>query len=154
MWYFGFNPMKVHELVNGLRSWERVSKGGTPGDGICRRHMWRRATRGADLLRGRRAHAIAATPTDCRGILVGRCFVREIQAEPYPETSANEKNEPDDPNPPRHTTGTGLSFAKPRAQPLGVPLLVLFPCNHAETSPENVALFATPRNQLLLGVST
>jgi hypothetical protein len=80
--------------------------------------------------------------------------VRDIQAESYSETSANEKDEPDDPNPPSHTTGTALSFAKPRALLLGVTLLVIFFRDHTETSPEIVAPFATPRNQFLLGVST
>jgi hypothetical protein len=80
--------------------------------------------------------------------------VRDIQAEPYSETSANKKDESDNPNPPSHTTGTGLGFAKPRALLLGVTLLVLFSRDHTETSPEIVALFATPRDQLLLGVST
>jgi hypothetical protein len=79
--------------------------------------------------------------------------VRDIQAEAYSETSANEKDDPYDPNPPSHTTLAALGFAKPRALPLRVTLFVLFFRDHTETSPEIVALFATPRNQLLLRIS-
>jgi hypothetical protein len=55
--------------------------------------MWRRATRAGpcDLLRGlrgRQARAVVGTPTNYRGILVGRRLVRDVQAEPYSETSA------------------------------------------------------------------
>ena len=52
--------------------------------------MWRRATRAGtrNQLRGRRAYGtVVVTPTKYRGILVGRRLVRDIQAEPYSETS-------------------------------------------------------------------
>jgi hypothetical protein len=54
--------------------------------------MWRRASRASirirNVLRCRQASAMVVTTTNYRGILVGRCFVRDIQAEAYSETSA------------------------------------------------------------------